>query len=241
MNESQEFENCRFCRLGTPYAAQEDDSPLSQLNEKLSREFNKAYSIPGFDLDRQSTGNYLASVMFRTDRDIRRFESKGRRQKLEGAVYAELENAGLGARDRISVRFDYDSRESQKSLKRPMRIPTAEDFARAERKDRERWHNLSLASEAIKERLSKMPPFHDFWILPFRAAKFSAYVFLKNDKDIDACKNSGMVRDMIDIVYDELERVGRGSRSEITVHFEFDSDENVQAQFHGNYWNRLRS
>jgi hypothetical protein len=42
-----------------------------------------------------------------------------------------------------------------------------------------------------------------------------------------------------DAVFDELEKVGRGDRGTIKVDFEFDSHENVEENFDGNYYNRL--
>ncbi|HZZ70955.1 MAG TPA: hypothetical protein VFE24_01805 [Pirellulales bacterium] len=69
---------------------------------------------------------------------------------------------------------------------------------------------------------------------------FRTYVFFEKDEDIKACQGNGVIRDMIGFVYDELERAGRGKRGEITVGFEFDSDENVAAKFEGDYLLRLR-
>ena len=69
---------------------------------------------------------------------------------------------------------------------------------------------------------------------------FRAYMFFEKDKDIKACKNNGIIRDLIDFVYDALERAGRGRRQDVTVGFEFDSDENVEANYEGDYLLRLR-
>jgi hypothetical protein len=44
----------------------------------------------------------------------------------------------------------------------------------------------------------------------------------------------------MDFVCAELERAGRGKKDEITIIFEFDSDENGQAKFNGNHYKRFR-
>jgi hypothetical protein len=57
---------------------------------------------------------------------------------------------------------------------------------------------------------------------------------------LEKAADSGVTDDIGDFIYAELERVGRGTRGEITVAFEFDSDENVQEHFEGDYLLRLR-
>lgn len=120
------------------------------------------------------------------------------------------------------------------------KIPSDEDFARADRLDRERSRNLDRVSRNVKDHFGEICPLHNFYILPQRDNEFRAYVFFKEDKDIPACESSGVVQDFINFVYAELERAGRGKRGDITVAFEFDSDENVTANFEGDYFLRLR-
>jgi hypothetical protein len=64
-------------------------------------------------------------------------------------------------------------------------------------------------------------------------------VFLKEEKDVEDCKSSGLTQSIIDFAYAEIERVGRGKRAQVTIAFEFDSDENVRANFEGSYLYRL--
>ncbi|MCA9266587.1 MAG: hypothetical protein KDA60_22160 [Planctomycetales bacterium] len=82
-------------------------------------------------------------------------------------------------------------------------------------------------------------PLHDFFVLSQGDAGFRAYVFLNSDEDVMACKRSGDLADIEDCVYEQLEMAGRGTRNEIVVAFEYDSDENVQRSFKGNYYLRL--
>lgn len=119
-------------------------------------------------------------------------------------------------------------------------IPSDEDFARAKRLDRERNRNLDSAGKNIYLYLSKLSNIHSVHIFPERDLGFRACVFFNEDEDIVACKQNGVIKKLVDFVYEELERSGRGSKGEITVAFEFDSDENVNRKFGGDYFSRLR-
>jgi len=119
-------------------------------------------------------------------------------------------------------------------------IPSDEEFARAGRLMSERFRNLDIVCKSIKQRFKGRCPLHDVYILPSRNESFEVIVFFKETKDMAACKANGIVQDLIDFTYAELERVGRGKRTDITVAFEFDSDENVTRECGGDYFLRLR-
>jgi len=119
------------------------------------------------------------------------------------------------------------------------KIPSDEDFERARNLMRERYRNLDNVSENIIHHFKSVCPLHDFYILPQRDVSFRAYVFFEKDINIQESKNIGLNQKIIDLVYSELELAGRGKRDEITVAFEFDSDENVKAKYGGDYHSRL--
>jgi hypothetical protein len=118
-------------------------------------------------------------------------------------------------------------------------IPSDKDFARAERLDKERSRNLGEVNGRVEEFFKTRCPLHYFFLMPQRD-DFRVYVFFKEDKDIHACEESGVSQEIIDFVYAELERVGRGRREDVRVAFEFDSDESVSAKYAGDYFLRLR-
>ncbi len=120
------------------------------------------------------------------------------------------------------------------------KIPSEADFARAKRLAEERSRNLSLVSARVKQSFKDRCPLHNVYILPQRDVDFRAYVFFRTDRDLKECEAEGITQEIRDAIYSELERVGRGRRNEITVAFEFDSDENVEANFEGDYFLRLR-
>ncbi len=123
---------------------------------------------------------------------------------------------------------------------KPPRIPTPLEFARASRNARESFRGLDEVCKTTFARFRQAAPLFRFDLLPERESEFRAYVFFEKPLDIRACERNGISREIAEHVYAELERVGRGSRTEIKVAFEFDSDENVRKKFGGNYLNRLR-
>ena len=120
------------------------------------------------------------------------------------------------------------------------RIPNDDDFARAEKLASERARNLDQVSISVMNKFKELCPLHKFSILPQRDVNFRAYVFFESEKDRVLCSESGINQQIIEFVYLELERLGRGNRSEIIVAFEFDSDEKVKKEFEGDYFLRLR-
>jgi hypothetical protein len=79
---------------------------------------------------------------------------------------------------------------------------------------------------------------HAFFILDQQDVDFRAYVFVPTESDLAASATSGVRDEIVSSVYEELDRVGLGTRADVTVAFEFDSDERVKAEY-GNYYNRL--
>ncbi|MFA7270916.1 MAG: hypothetical protein WC073_16385 [Sterolibacterium sp.] len=120
-------------------------------------------------------------------------------------------------------------------------IPSNADFARADELDRERSRNLDAASRNVAEHFQEVCRLFKVHILPQRDVSFRAYIFFYTDENIRDSERNGMLYAIQDYVYEELERQGRGKRGEISVAFEFDSDENVAANYDGDYFLRLRN
>jgi hypothetical protein len=118
-------------------------------------------------------------------------------------------------------------------------IPSEEDFARASAAMKRRSRGLSDVREKILERFKRSGEVHEFFVLDSSERSFRAYVFYPQDKDIQEAEKSGLEARIKDAVFNELENVGRGERNTVEVEFEFDSHENVERQFEGNYYNRL--
>lgn len=122
------------------------------------------------------------------------------------------------------------------------KIPSDEDFAKAKQRMRELDRNLSQVNENALRYFKKICPAHcyKFYLIAENDKQFRAYIFYKNNGDIQTYGANGVAQKMMDFVYAELERQGRGNTQEIMVEFEFDSDENVVANYEGDYYLRLR-
>ena len=121
------------------------------------------------------------------------------------------------------------------------RPPTDEELADyADRMDDWAGRNLDEVANEVLRHFCGRCPLDYTWIVPQGDAEFRAFIFFDKDKDVAQSKRSGLDQQIIDYVYDSLERWGRGSRGEIKVVFEFDSRENVEANFEGSYWERVR-
>lgn len=120
------------------------------------------------------------------------------------------------------------------------KIPSDEDFAKADKLMEERDRDLAQVCEAVKTRFRTSCPLHNVHVLWQRDVDFRAYIFFTKDSDIELCTENGATTMIEDAMYEELERCGRGKRGEIEVAFEWDSDENVERNYDGDYLLRLR-
>ena len=66
-----------------------------------------------------------------------------------------------------------------------------------------------------------------------------ATIFFDKNSDITECEANGTNQKMRDFICDELEAFGRAKRGDTNVAIEFDSFENVQKYYKGNYQHHL--
>jgi len=119
-------------------------------------------------------------------------------------------------------------------------IPSDEEFEQASRAMEQRARGLDQVRESVLAEFGDPGGVCEFHILNQEDVDFRAYIFFRYDRDIQAAHQSGLATQIADRVYKVLEREGRGRRDDIEVAFEFDSHENVQKNFEGSYWLRLR-
>ncbi len=119
-------------------------------------------------------------------------------------------------------------------------IPTDEDFRRAESADAERNRGLSEVSVQVLHRFGKNDVYQVFMFYSPRVDTFGAFIFYRWDQQIPEAEKSGLASRIKEAILEELENVGRGDRETIRVDFEFDSHENVERNYEGDYFLRLR-
>ena len=105
---------------------------------------------------------------------------------------------------------------------------------------KERMRHLDDIVKLFRERFWQSSPLDHVEILPGRDNQFGVVVFFKTDADVAECEANGTSQEMRDFVYEKLEEFGKGKRVELDVQFEFDSWENVQKNFEGSYFLRMR-
>jgi len=120
------------------------------------------------------------------------------------------------------------------------KIPSDEELDRASRMMEQQFHNLNLVEKNVTERFRTKCPLYRFYVLPQGDDGFRAYVFLETDRDVKDCEKKGIIDELKDCVIQELARAGRWTQSKTTIALELDSDENVTANYEGDYFLRLR-
>jgi len=120
------------------------------------------------------------------------------------------------------------------------KIPTEEEFAQASASLEKGSRGLSQIRENILCNHSQRYRLHEFFIFDTTETSFRAYVFFERDKDVKNAKKNDVIEEVKILVYRELESAGRGARDKVDIAFEFDSHENVESGFDGNYFDRLR-
>jgi hypothetical protein len=83
------------------------------------------------------------------------------------------------------------------------------------------WIGVDAAARAIRrEFLGPYKKLSDFALCPIGPSSFWAYLLFTSDKAIHAAKKTGLIDQIIDDIYLQLGRRGRGRREEITLtHF----------------------
>ena len=119
-------------------------------------------------------------------------------------------------------------------------IPSEEDFKRAEIADQERHRGLSEVRNRILHRFRKDGVHETFMFFSPEKNSFGAFVFYRWNRQIEEAEELGLTSQIKNAVFEELEKVGRGNRGAIRVDFEFDSHENVEQNYEGDYYMRLK-
>ena len=125
---------------------------------------------------------------------------------------------------------------------RVSKIPTPEEFKRADEQMAHLYRNLDQVAESFMADFRYICPetAHGFYIFAHEDNKFVPLFFFKKEKDTIASITDGTRERLIARLESVLAENGRGKPKENLICVEFDSDENVQRVFKGNYFYRLR-
>jgi hypothetical protein len=120
------------------------------------------------------------------------------------------------------------------------KIPSEEDFQRASLALKKRSQGLSEVRDIMLLCFKESDDMHDFFILDSSDILFRAYVFYRWDRQIQEAKESGLAEKIMAATYDALKTVAGRYNPATQIEFEFDSHENVERQYAGDYFDRLR-
>ncbi|WP_141738941.1 MULTISPECIES: hypothetical protein [Stenotrophomonas] len=119
-------------------------------------------------------------------------------------------------------------------------VPSPEDFARAKAAMKKADQGLADVRRQIVTRFGSRGV-HQVFVLYSRATNsFGVFVFFQSNTQAASAQETGLASEIEGAALQALEEVGRGPKSSLDVRFEYDSHENVQIDFAGNYYNRLR-
>jgi|GEM_PF-6314160 len=119
-------------------------------------------------------------------------------------------------------------------------IPSEADFARAHAQMRESWRGVEAAKAIVEARFREVPELHSMYLLPGDARSYQLAIFLNRNKDLGPAKESGLIRQMVETVCEALSQTRQEAIHIDAIQVELDSNENVNKQFGGNYFNRMR-
>lgn len=120
------------------------------------------------------------------------------------------------------------------------RVPSEEDFLKARALMRERDRGLSEVRSKILERFSGDGLHEAFFFFSRNSNAFIGRMFFRWSRQLEKIEDERYVENIRSAVVEELHKVGRGVPEEMRVLLDFDSHENVESKFGGDYSKALR-
>ncbi|MCR9145486.1 MAG: hypothetical protein NXI24_24820 [bacterium] len=218
---------------------------LDELKEDIYQRFHRKCKFNHFSLLAVTDSVISVCMVFKTEKDRKKYEKNagGIQKELIGYLKDHLKDSGDLKLGDFELHFEIDSEEAeQEALKNQQNgnAPTDEDLARAKAFMREKNRGLSEVGEHIKERFKTDGVHQCFVFYSSQADSFGAFIFYDHDHQIQEAEKSGLAERIKDEVLYALEEVGRGERGTLQVEFEFDSHDNVERNYEGDYFLRLR-
>lgn len=217
---------------------------LENISKDIYNRFNQMCKMDFFHIINPLENVLAVNIIFKRKKDLEKFQknASGTQKKIMAYLNEKLEETGKWRLSEVDLKVEMDSKESQEEniKKRRNNIPSEEDFARAEAAMREKNKGLSETCDQIKKRFKKNGVHEVYMFYDSDTNDFGAYIFYRWEHQIKEAEKSGLSSRIKNDVFEELEKAGRGSKEAIKVNFEIDSHENVEKNYEGDYYNRLR-
>lgn len=213
---------------------------LENIREDIFTNFHKACKFNFFHIMNPLENLLAVYIRFERKKDLRKFKNNttGMQKKLMAYLNEKLEAAGKWRLSEVEFQIEMESKEDQRN-EIGSGVPSEEEMARAKAAMREEYRGLSDVCDQILIRFRKDGVHEVYIFYDSDTDVFYPIIFYQWEKQIKEAEESGLSSRIKDAVYEELERVGRGNKDNIKVVFEFDSHENVEKNFDGNYYERL--
>jgi len=218
-------------------AADDRQLHLGEIRQLFLEAFEPKCPLQHFGLFCYDDAKFHAFVKLLDASDIEIATGSDLAQRMRDFIFEKLEAFGRGRREEITVDLEFDY------LNRP-RNPVPFDhearWARAKAAIAEQNEHLDEVTTLFNERFAHCTPLDHFAISGAGDHRFGAAIFFRKHDDIVEAERNGLDREMMECIYGLLTKFGRGEREELDVEFEFDSRENVDRNFEGSYFLRLR-
>ena len=124
-------------------------------------------------------------------------------------------------------------------MSRDKNIPSEEEFVKASEALSKRSRGLSvIRGEILKKFQDKN--IYEFFIFDISEYSFKAYVFFRWNKQLKELSKTNLSVEIENFIYRQLEDSGRGKKKDLQLKIEFDSHENVERNYGGDYFSRLK-
>ena len=218
-------------------AADERQLHLDEIRKLFVEEFTPQCSLQHFGLFCYDEGKFHAFLKLLDAADVENAQASNLPQAMREFILQKLESFGRGARDAITLDLEFDH---QNKPPNPIPFDNEERWERAKAAHEENNRRLDELTLLFNERFRHSAPLDYFAISGVGDHRFGARIFFRRHDDIAEAERCGLDVEMMDFVYELLVKFGHGSREDLDVEFEFDSRENVDRNFEGSYFLRLR-
>jgi hypothetical protein len=218
---------------------------LQNLAKGLLQKFRKTTHLTHCSALEFAPGRIEIFLLFASEKDREKYEKDFRNMKSEIANYVRISLATSAnvELDQFSLSYRAESIEARKRVQAKNRYQTppgdAGDAA-------EYFAKIDAGVDAIEKNCTKFfqslcgEEADRVHVLAEKMHRFRVYFFFKTNDSLAASEKSSVRESLKNFVKSEVERIGRGGEEENSFDFEFDSDENVQERFDGDYYLRLR-
>ncbi len=212
---------------------------LEETSRKVFAHYRREVGWEDVQIVASDPNKFRVIVILKNKKQLRKFnrEVSSISEIVKDEIRKAMIRTGADPGEDVEIEFDIITRKQWND--RLFHPPTDNEIAKAHMQDALQWRGLEAVTRNVKRVFAGRCSLYYFAIIPEGDKRFRVFVFFNKDKDVELSQSQGVAEQIKDFVLEELECVGRGSRNELEVYFEFDSHENVKKECGGNYYLRM--